>query len=168
MLNFFRPTTKLLFFGLFLLQFSTLCFKIHQNFNYTLKVTAARESNEGLTESWQRKPTNCGLTLLMWWINFMAGKHNANPLEILVYLLLLCAQRGKVLGYSWWVESSKQLKAYSWLHNAHQHKVFLRLPTFGHYLKGRVWGSPILGFRAVLWGRNLHQLKAHLRFPNTS
>ena len=37
---------------------------------------------------------------------FLAGKHNANPLNILVHLKLLCAQRGNELGLCWRVEQT--------------------------------------------------------------
>ena len=41
-------------------------------------------------------------------------KHNVNPTNILVHVQLLCALRGKELGFSWRVESSsKQSKAHS-------------------------------------------------------
>ena len=44
----------------------------------------------------------------------LAGKHNTNPVNILVYLQLLCAQRSKELRFNWQVEiSSKQLTAHS-------------------------------------------------------
>ena len=40
--------------------------------------------------------------------NILADKDNANPLNILVHLELLYAQRGKVLQLNRWVESSSQ------------------------------------------------------------
>ena len=65
------------------------------------------------------RPTMCRTS-------FLASKHNANPVKILMHLHLLCAQRGKQLGLCWRVNScSKQSKAHSWLHKAHQHKGFI-------------------------------------------
>ena len=92
--------------------------------------------------------------------NFPAGKYNANPPTVSVYLQLLCAKRGKDYGFSWcWrVESSrKQLKAHSWLHNAHRCKVLIYQPPFGRNLK-RSLGIPNLGptgARRELGGREL-------------
>ena len=58
--------------------------------------------------------------------------------KILAHLLLLCAQRGKKLGFSWRVESSSnKSKAHSWLHNAYQFKVLLHLPPFGRNINAK-------------------------------
>ena len=41
--------------------------------------------------------------------NFPASKHNANLLNILVHLQLLCAQCGKEFGFSWQAQSNRKL-----------------------------------------------------------
>ena len=48
----------------------------------------------------KKSPHIVGLRPPMCRTNFLAGKHNANPLNILVHLQLSCAQRGKALGYT--------------------------------------------------------------------
>ena len=40
--------------------------------------------------------------------NFLANKHSVNPLNMLMHLQLLCAQRGKELGFSGRVEKQQQ------------------------------------------------------------
>ena len=42
----------------------------------------------------------CGIT-------FLAGKHNSNPLNLLVHLQPLCAQGGSELGFRWRVDLEK-------------------------------------------------------------
>ena len=55
-----------------------------------------------------------GLRPPMCQTNFLAGKHNANPLTILMHLQILCARCGTELGFKWLVDSSsKQSKAHS-------------------------------------------------------
>ena len=63
-----------------------------------------------------------------------SGKHNANPLNVLVHLQLLCAQRGR----SWCLAIRWKV---AWLHNANQFKGLLHLPPFGRNLK-RVISGP--------------------------
>ena len=63
--------------------------------------------------SLQEKPTSCGTKDADVPDKFLTGKHNANPLNILVHLQLPCAQRGMEFELCWWVESSsKQFKAH--------------------------------------------------------
>ena len=72
---------------------------------------------------YKKSPQVMGLRPPMCRTNFPVRKRNANPLNILSHLQLLCAQRGKELGLIWRVQSSsKQTEAHSWRHNAHQYK----------------------------------------------
>ena len=61
----------------------------------------------------QEMPQIMGLRPTIRQINLLAGKHNANLLNIL-HLQLWCTQRGNELWLSWQMESSsKQSKAHS-------------------------------------------------------
>ena len=75
-------------------------------------------------ETEQEKPTNCGSKADKF---FWAGRHNANPLNILVYLKSLCAQCGNELG----LMTSQRLSI--------QRVASSALPPFGRNLEGKFW-----------------------------
>ena len=86
---------------------------------------------------------------------FLASKHNANPLNILVNLQLLCTQRGNEL-----LVISQCLSIQSTAPSA----------TIWPSFERGVLRSPILSGKGLLGGggRDLYQSKAHPRLPNTS
>ena len=78
---------------------------------------------------------------------------------MLVHLQLLCAQRGKELGFSWWVESSgKHIKHLTLQRISIQ--VLLHLPPLGRNLKGD-FRDPNLGDESYGLGSCANQKRTH-------
>ena len=89
-----------------------------------------------------RKVHNCRTKAADVLDKFLAGKHNANPLNILVHLQLLS------------------------LHSAYQFKVLFHLLPFGRNLNAEFGDPNFGGYGEFYKGWDLHQLKPHLRLPN--
>ena len=69
--------------------------------------------------------------------NILAGKHNANPMNILVHLQLLCAQRRHVVrSWGFGLVGGKQEQAIENSLMTSQFKVLFHLLPFGHNVKG--------------------------------
>ena len=95
---------------------------------------------------------------------FLPGKLNANPLNILVHLQRLCAQRGKELEFCWQVESSsKQSKAHSWVYNTYQFKVLLHRPLLGRYFSEK-FVHHVVRRKAQVMGSKVEPIES----PNSS